>query len=227
MYSHCTGYLQQLEKNNQSLVLAHRMSLKHHGQLMPFPYWTVVVLLILYDSNHSLTLDCNDASTCAGNSYICTDQICEINCNAASSCLHTQFYCDDSHLHSPCKVTCNEDDGCDTMILESHRDTIVQCNYINSCDDMDIKIYGDYENDKITATRTLTGSSNDGTHIECHGLGIDECFVDCQDNPDDYTCTDVVFDCHTPGTCRYRCESSNACCGCTSSCGLFCSDISQ
>ena len=195
------------------------MSLKHHGQLMLVSHWTVVVIIILYDSNHSLTLNCGDASSCAGNSYTCTDQICQINCNTNSSCLNTQLYCDDTHLHSPCKVTCNGNKGCDTMIVESHRDTVVHCNSLHSCDDMHIKIYGDYQNDKITANLTSTGSNTDGTHIECHGSGIDECFVDCQDNGGYYTCMDVVLDCYTPGRCRYRCESSSACCGCTTSSG--------
>ena len=172
-----------------------------------------------------MVIDCDDSTTCVGNTYTCTEEICQLNCNAEDSCEGAEFTCDDSYLHSSCQLNCNGRGGCRDMYVESHRDTNIYCGNRNSCDDMNVEIYGDYPNDKINSTATFWGGYTDSTVIECHGEGIDECFVDCQDNNDYYSCIGVTLDCYTPGTCRYRCENNDACCGCYLSCGLFCSKL--
>ena len=174
---------------------------------------STLTILLLQNCAVTMMINCTDIP-CTSGTYICSDEICQINCNAVSSCSETQFICDDSYLHSICKIICNGDYGCYKMSVESHRDTIIECNGDNSCDEMNIQIYGDNHTDKITANITSMGSGTDNLHLECHGDGIEECFMDCKDNGEYYSCMGVSFDCHTPGICRFKCENSNACCGC-------------
>eukprot|EP01083_Nonionella_stella_P019757 54843_1 len=173
-----------------------------------------IILANILHPTTSLILDCDDTTPCVGTT-VCTDDVCQINCNSQNACEDLYFHCDESNLHGGCQINCAGHEGCKGMVVTSFRDTNIMCTDYDSCDTMDIRIHGLDPNDKISATITSIGGYTSGLYLLCSGDGIDECFLDCRDNGEYYSCIDMTFDCDTPGTCRFKCENSDACCGCT------------
>eukprot|EP01083_Nonionella_stella_P112548 331223_1 len=184
------------------------MAVESHQHLFLF------ILTILYPFE-ALILNCTDATSCAKKEFHCSDEICQLHCNARYACEYTHFECTMDYLHGECQINCAGRNGCEAMTVISFRDTNISCTGSDSCDHMDVKIYGVDSNDKISATLTSIGSHTDQFRLKCSGDGIHECFLDCKDNLEYYSCIQVQFDCYTPGTCRYKCENAYACCGCT------------